>query len=129
MPPFRFDTDYGKTAAWVAELPRDIQSVDELFEQLCERLQFPDYFGHNWDAFEECVRDLSWLPPGPVVLRHRDLPLAGDLANQRVYLEILRDAVEKRHAVPGQVIPDLIVIFPPGSREQTARILQSPARD
>lgn len=30
---------------------------------------FPAYAGHNWDAFEELIRDLGWLrAPGYVVL-------------------------------------------------------------
>ena len=36
-------------------------------------MDFPAYFGHNWDAFEECVNDLSWAPAGGYVLLYDQL--------------------------------------------------------
>lgn len=34
-----------------------------------ETLQFPDWFGANWDALADCLGDLSWLPgPGYLVV-------------------------------------------------------------
>ncbi|MDH6140277.1 hypothetical protein P3T35_002285 [Kitasatospora sp. GP30] len=36
-----------------------------LFREWAAGLRFPDYFGHNWDAFEECLGDLL-RPPGAV---------------------------------------------------------------
>ncbi|MCA9792322.1 MAG: barstar family protein [Candidatus Eremiobacteraeota bacterium] len=35
----------------------------ELLEQLAEVFGFPEYFGYNWDALEECLGDLGWLDP------------------------------------------------------------------
>lgn len=29
---------------------------------LADRLAFPEYFGFNLDALDECMGDLSWLP-------------------------------------------------------------------
>lgn len=127
---FRFDeSDLPASPTLVAEVPVGITSSEALLEELYQRLRFPDYFGGNWNALEECIRDLSWLPAGPVVLKHHDLPLAGDVAGQKIYLSILRDAVEKRLPVPGQRLPDLVVVFPSETREQIAWLLRSAQQD
>ncbi len=39
-----------------------------LLRCMAAALRFPAYFGHNWDALEDCLSDLSWLPPGGYVL-------------------------------------------------------------
>jgi hypothetical protein len=88
---------------------------------LAEQLRFPGYFGRNWDAFEECVRDLSWLPPGRVILRHVDIPLAGEPTNARTYIDILSGAVQKRSKSIGH---ELTVFFPSSLREQIEWLLR-----
>jgi Barstar (barnase inhibitor) len=40
-----------------------------LFEDLARVFRFPDYFGDNWDAAADCLRDLEWLPARGYVLR------------------------------------------------------------
>ena len=49
----------------------DLASVsdkDQLLGQLASALAFPDWFGHNWDALEDCLTDLSWRAGGQHVL-------------------------------------------------------------
>ncbi len=42
------------------------------FERLALALQFPEWFGHNWDALQDCLADMSWLPAeGYVVILER----------------------------------------------------------
>ncbi|MFM9844765.1 MAG: barstar family protein [Dongiaceae bacterium] len=41
-----------------------IGSKGELMRALAAALKFPDYFGHNWDAVAECLRDLPDRTPG-----------------------------------------------------------------
>ena len=41
----------------------DCVSMDDLFELMCEKLLFPDYFwfGNRWDSLVDCLMDLSWI--------------------------------------------------------------------
>lgn len=36
--------------------------TEDLFTEFARRLEFPGYFGRNWPALSDCIRDLAWLP-------------------------------------------------------------------
>jgi hypothetical protein len=38
-------------------------TYEGLFDEFAATLQFPWYFSENPDSFDECMTDLSWLPP------------------------------------------------------------------
>jgi RNAse (barnase) inhibitor barstar len=43
-------------------------SEERLYDEFAASLQFPYYFGENWDALDECLRDLDWLSGDAYVL-------------------------------------------------------------
>lgn len=57
-------------------------------------LQFPYYFGENWPAMDECLNDLEWLPPGPLMLLVTDAQLvaSADDAQFAKFVKVLRSA-------------------------------------
>ena len=40
----------------------------DLFATVSKAMSFPDYFGENWDALDECLSDLEWLPETGFIL-------------------------------------------------------------
>jgi len=44
------------------------RTVQSWFDECSAALQFPCYFGENWNAFDECITDLQWLPADAYVL-------------------------------------------------------------
>jgi Barstar (barnase inhibitor) len=47
---------------------RKMRTADRLFDEFAAALQFPPYFGENWDALDECLADLEWLAADAYVL-------------------------------------------------------------
>jgi hypothetical protein len=98
-----------------------INLSEELLKSLYYLLWFPGYFGFNWDALYDCLRDLGWIPCRKVVLVHAALPNlpADDL---KLYLEILRDsALDWR----GGQAHELEVFFSVIDRPRIEQILKS----
>ena len=67
-----------------------------LMKEFARALDFPDYFGHNWDALEECLADLEWMPAKGYILLIVDAAqvLPDDEDEYETFLEILSDAGE-----------------------------------
>lgn len=103
------------------EIPAGIASKAGLLASIAAKLKFPNYFGDNWDALEECLGDLSWLPSGQVILEHADLPLADDAANAKIYVAILADAAKKMSSSEEH---PLSVVFPIKWRDQVSWLLR-----
>jgi len=43
-----------------------VRTAKELHDLLFEKLNFPDYYGGNWDAFNECIGDTALKLPEAV---------------------------------------------------------------
>lgn len=83
---------YAPENAFTAHLS-NIGSRESLLRQLYDKLELPAYFGFNWDALSDCLRDLHWIRQRGIVIVHDDaLNLAG--ADVKNYLEIITDAVD-----------------------------------
>lgn len=77
----------------------DLQGVcgkDAFLETIGRALSFPDWFGHNWDAFEDCMTDLSWRrAEGYVlILDHCNELAAASAETLETALRILADVTE-----------------------------------
>jgi RNAse (barnase) inhibitor barstar len=87
-----------------------------LFSEFARALAFPEYFGHNWDALEECLADLEWLPANGYILLVTDTQavLPEDEEEYDTLLEILDDAGEawsNGHTADGRCAPFHVVFI------------------
>jgi len=88
---------------------RLIKDKASFLDRAAAAMDFPDYVGHNWDAFEEAIRDLEWAPAEGYVLIY-DSPQyfsTNSPAEWKTTLSILQDAVDYWR---GQSIPLFVLL-------------------
>jgi len=94
MTPFNFTEkapSYDAAEVFYVRIDPRIGLTGELLRSLYYLLWFPGYFGFNWDALYDCLRDLEWIKFHKIVLVHESLPQLPE-DDLKVYLEILRDS-------------------------------------
>ena len=107
----------------VVRIPAGVKRKRQLLATLSSSLKFPDYFGGNWDALEECLGDLSWLNGvTKLTLIHADVPCAENRQTLATYLAILQTRIWDKAP---QSRLELRVVFPQASREVVQTILNS----
>jgi len=92
----------------------DLDGVDgkrELLKRLAAALEFPDWFGYNWDALADCLADLSWLEADGylILLEHCDGFRADHPGDFAMALRVFSDASEiwRSARIPFWVLVDM----------------------
>ncbi len=95
------------------------QTKERLFQELAAALQFPHYFGDNWDAVEECLGDLGWLdrPRLTLVVSNADQVLQHHDADLATFVNILRSV----HELEDSALERVLVHCSDGTRAATEK--------
>ena len=77
-----------------------------LMHEWAAALQFPGYFGENWDAFEECLADRDGLTGEflVVILTSVDRVLEDEKAERATFLRVLKGAAAGAGGHPLRVL-------------------------
>lgn len=75
---------------------KKINSKETFLSKAAEAMQFPTYFGANWDAFDECITDLTWCPAEKYVIFYDDADIfaQAEPTQYQIALDILNSAKE-----------------------------------
>lgn len=104
---------------FVGILPKGICDVTALFEALFNILLLPGYFGFNWDALSDCLRDFHWLKEKTIVLVHEDIPQLTD-HDLWEYLDVLHECVADWKGDEEHI---LVVWFPEDSKGRIVDVI------
>jgi RNAse (barnase) inhibitor barstar len=104
-----------------------------LLDEFARVLAFPPHFGRTWDALEDCLTDLDWLPGAGyrLVIRAADQLLPRDAAGYAALVPLLEDVGRAWGTAatghPGRgAVPFHTVLVVPAKRIGTRRNWRAP---
>jgi RNAse (barnase) inhibitor barstar len=106
---------------FIGRLPIGVHSAIALLDLIASTLHFPSYFGGNWNALYDCLRDFDWVKSRAIYLIHHELPKLPD-NELKIYLEILRDASEDWNIDEPH---ELHVVFPNSEKGRIIQLLST----
>lgn len=119
IPKFLFDNK----GSLIALIPKDkdFDKVDFL-EHIANKLNFPHYFGGNWDSLSDCLRDFKWTDKKRIIIVHEGIPKLADQSALKTYVKVLIDCVKDWGLGDDH---ELIVVFPEKSRKKLEKLVFS----
>jgi len=78
---------------FVASIRSTVKDKNELLSEISKTLLFPNYFGCNWDALNDCLCDLTWINEKKILIVFESISQL-DSKTQEVLLEILNQIVQ-----------------------------------
>lgn len=73
---------------------QSITSQDLYFQEIAKLFQFPNYFGHNWDAVADCLTDLSWEEGDRILIVYSNSQSLRDRNNWEIAMKVWSNTIE-----------------------------------
>nr|WP_275941314.1 barstar family protein [Planosporangium flavigriseum] len=102
--------------------------ADHAFYEFSDALLFPGYFGWNWDALSDCLRDLNWLPADGYLIVVENAPrlLSSSAEDRHTLFRVLSravyDWVSRLGQPDGKGVPFKVLLL--CDRDEEAALLQ-----
>jgi len=85
-----------------------IVDKQSFLKEFAVKMRFPDYFGYNWDAFDECITDLEWLNQNGFIIFYKNFNKfkINQPEDWKIATDVLLEAVEywKQRNIPMLII-------------------------